>query len=44
MGGWLPGSGWQPDDRPRFEIYLNDPLTDPEGLIEVDICLAVKPM
>ena len=44
MGGWLPGSGWQPDDRPRFEIYLNDPLTDPEGLIEVDVCLAVKPM
>jgi AraC family transcriptional regulator len=42
MGGWLPGSGYQPDDRPRFEIYLNDPLTDPEGLIEVEICLAVK--
>jgi AraC family transcriptional regulator len=42
MGGWLPGSGYQPDDRPRFEIYLNDPLTDPEGLIEVELCLAVK--
>jgi AraC family transcriptional regulator len=44
MGGWLPGSGYQPDDRPRFELYLNDPAADPEGMIEVEVCLAVKPL
>jgi len=44
MGGWLPGGGYQPDDRPRFEIYRNDPLDDPERMNEVDLCLAVKPL
>jgi len=44
MGGWLPGSGYQPDDRPRFELYHNDPLLDAEGLNDVEICLAVKPL
>lgn len=44
MGGWLPGSGYQPDDRPCLEIYLNDPKYDPEGIHEVEICLAVKPL
>jgi AraC family transcriptional regulator len=44
MGGWLPSSGYQPDDRPCFEIALNDPKTDPEGMHHVDICLAVKPL
>lgn len=44
MGGWLPDSGYQPDDRPCLEIYLNDPKTDREGKHEVEICLAVKPL
>lgn len=44
MCGWLPGSGYQPDDRPCMEIYLNDPRTDPQCLHEVEICLAVKPL
>ncbi len=44
MGDWLPGSGCQPDDRPCFEIMLNDPSTDPEGLHYVEICLAVQPL
>jgi len=44
MGGWLPGSGFQPDDRPCFEISLNNPKEDPEGMHEVEICLAVKPL
>ena len=30
-GGWLPESGYQPDDRPSFEHYLNDPNKHPEG-------------
>jgi AraC family transcriptional regulator len=44
MGGWLPSSGYQPDDRPCFEIYHNDPKTDPEGLHDVELCLAVRPL
>lgn len=44
MGGWFPSSGYQPDDRPCFELYLNDPKTDPEGMHEVAICEPVKPL
>ena len=44
MGGWLPGSGYQPDDRPRFEIYLDNPLTDAQGRLNVELCLAVRPL
>ncbi len=44
MGGWLPGSGYQPDDRPRFEIYLDNPLTDAQGRLHVELCLAVRPL
>ena len=44
MGGWLPSSGYQPDDRPCFEFTLNDPKTDPEGMHDVELCLAVKPL
>ncbi|HDQ44281.1 MAG TPA: AraC family transcriptional regulator [bacterium] len=28
--GWLPESGYQPDDRPCFELCLNDPKEHPE--------------
>ncbi len=42
--GWLPESGYQPDDRPCFEMYLNDPKTHPEGKHIVDICVPVKPL
>jgi AraC family transcriptional regulator len=44
MSEWLPGSGCQPDDRPCLEIYLNEPADDPEGMHEVELCLAVKPL
>jgi AraC family transcriptional regulator len=43
-GGWLPESGYQPDDRPCFELYLNDPKTHPEGKHIVDIYAPVKPL
>jgi AraC family transcriptional regulator len=43
-GGWLPESGYQPDDRPCFELYLNDPKQHPEGKHLVDIYAPVKPM
>lgn len=41
-GGWLPESGYQPDDRPCFEMYLNDPKSHPEGKHIVDIYAPVK--
>ncbi len=44
MGGWFPQSGYQPDDRPCFEAYLNDPKSHPEGKHIVDICVPLKPM
>jgi AraC family transcriptional regulator len=43
-GEWLPGSGYQPDDRPPFELYHNDPKTHPQGKCIVDICLPVMPL
>jgi AraC family transcriptional regulator len=43
-GGWLPESGYQPDDRPCFEMYLNNPKEDPEGKHIVDIYMPVKPL
>jgi AraC family transcriptional regulator len=42
--GWLPGSGYQPDDRPCFELYLNDPSTHPEGKHIFEIYVPVKPL
>lgn len=41
---WLPGSGYQCDDRPTFELYLNDPKEHPEGKHIVDIYVPIKPM
>jgi AraC family transcriptional regulator len=28
MGGWLPQSGYEPDDRPVLELYRNRPFAD----------------
>ena len=44
VGDWLPGSGYQPDQRAAMEFYLNNPDTDPEGRYHVEICLPVKPL
>ncbi len=43
-GGWMPESGYQPDDRPCFELYINDPKQHPEGKHIVDIYAPVKPL
>lgn len=43
FGSWLPQSGFVPDDRPCFEMYLNDPKSHPEGKCILDIGIAVKP-
>jgi len=44
LGGWLPESGYQPDDRLCYEWYRNDPKQHPEGKCVVDICVPVKPL
>ena len=42
MGTWLPESGYQPDDRHCFELYLNDPgSTAPDNLL-TEICIPLK--
>ncbi len=43
-GGWLPESGYQPDERPSFEVHLNDPEQHPEGKHIVEIHAPVKPL
>ncbi len=43
-GAWLPESGFQPDDRPSFEISLNDPREHPQHKHIVEICIPVKPL
>jgi len=44
MGGWLPESGYQPDDHPCFERYIKSPDDHPEGKCVTDICIPVKPL
>jgi AraC family transcriptional regulator len=44
FGVWLPESGYQPDDGPCYELYLNDPKEHPENKHIVDICIPVKPL
>ena len=40
-GQWLPTSGYQPDDKPCFEMYPEAPK---DGKFIVDICVPVKPI
>lgn len=44
MGEWFPSSGWQPDDRPCYEVYLNDQRSHPERKFIIDICQPVRPL
>ena len=39
---WLPNSGFQPDERPCFERYLNDPKVHPKNKHIIEICIPVK--
>jgi AraC family transcriptional regulator len=43
-GGWMPESGYQPDERPCYEVYLNDPEQHPQGKHFVEIHAPVKPL
>jgi AraC family transcriptional regulator len=40
-GQWFPASGYQPDDKPCFEMYPEEPK---DGKFVVDICFPVKPL
>jgi len=40
-GQWFPSSGYQPDDKPCFEMYPEEPKN---GKFIVDICVPVKPI
>ncbi len=44
MGEWLPQSGYQTDDRPCLEFYLNNPEEHPENKHIVEICVPVRPL
>ena len=39
---WMPQSGYQPDKRMCFEMYLNDASKHPKGLHIVEICEPVR--
>jgi DNA gyrase inhibitor len=41
---WLISSDYQPDDRPFYEIYYNDPETHPLKHQILDLCLPIKPL
>ncbi|HEX3030386.1 MAG TPA: GyrI-like domain-containing protein [Clostridia bacterium] len=43
-GEWLPESGYQPDERPCFEVYMNNPDEHLEHKSIVDIYIPVKPL
>jgi len=38
---WFPESGYQPDDKPCFEMYTEEPK---DNKFTVDICVPVKPL
>ncbi|HNX83757.1 MAG: AraC family transcriptional regulator [Bacteroidales bacterium] len=40
-GEWFPASGYQPDEKPCFEMYPEEPR---DGKFVVDICVPVKPI
>ena len=42
LGVWLPASGYEPDDAPIFEAYLNDPREVPQTELRTDIHLPLK--
>ncbi len=44
IGGWMPLSGYQPDDRLCYEVYLNNPNDHPEHKHIVDICEPIRPL
>ena len=44
FASWLPKSGYQPDDRPCFEVYRGDPMVGHSALFRCELCLPVRPL
>lgn len=42
-GQWLPGSGYEPDDRPMLEHYLNSPRQVAPAALRTDLLIPVRP-
>ncbi len=43
FSAWLPGSGYQPDDRPCFELYRAQDEVDPNtGIFKCELCAPVR--
>jgi AraC family transcriptional regulator len=42
---WLPGSGYEPDDRPCLEIYRGSPaVAGRPGAFRCELCMPVRPL
>ena len=44
LARWLPASGYEPDDRPNYEVVRQWGDATPEAALLVDICLPIKPL
>ncbi len=44
MGGWLPDSGYRPDERLSYEVFHNTSAEHPQGTIVLDICVPIRPL
>jgi len=43
FAGWLPNSGFEPDDRPCYELYRGEPTVDARRrTFRCDLCLPVR--
>lgn len=42
FGGWLPNSGYEPDDRPALEFYRNQPSRDPQKERVTDLMIPLR--
>ncbi len=42
--GWLPESGYQPADRPAYELYVELPEQNTAGLFRLEVYLPVEPL
>ncbi|MFM9923596.1 GyrI-like domain-containing protein [Variovorax sp. H27-G14] len=39
---WLPASGWEPDDRPTLEHYLNSPRTATQAELRTELLIPIR--
>jgi len=42
FAGWLPGSGYEPDDRPCYEVYRGAPSVDGRDIFRCELHLPVR--